>query len=87
MIYTHKDITLDTVSLEVTKGGKFVKLSKMQYFLLEYLLKAGKIRTNEMILNKLNISSIYSLRVIINQLQKKTGKIITNYRGVGYVIK
>ncbi len=51
-VLTCQDLSLDTVSFEVTRGGKPIKLSKKEFALLEYLLRnQGRTVTKEQIIN------------------------------------
>jgi DNA-binding response OmpR family regulator len=51
-ILTYQDISLDTVTYNVTRAGKDIKLSRKEFALLEYFLRnKGKIINKDQIIN------------------------------------
>ena len=91
------DIKMKLDSMEVTKGGKKIELSKTEFELLKLLLEnKGIVLTREKILGKIwgdsyygnpNVLEVY-IRYLRNKLESK-GKdsIIKTVRGVGYSLK
>jgi DNA-binding response OmpR family regulator len=92
------DITLDTITYEVKRAGKPIKLSKTEYALLEYLLKnKGRVLTKDQIMGKVwdfdadilpNTVEVY-IRYLRNKIEKPfRGKkpVIETVRGFGYRI-
>jgi DNA-binding response OmpR family regulator len=92
------DLTLDTITYEVSRAGKPIKLSKTEYALLEYLLKnKGRVLTKDQIMGKVwdydadilpNTVEVY-IRYLRNKIEKPfRGKkpIIETVRGFGYRI-
>jgi DNA-binding response OmpR family regulator len=92
------DLTLDTITYEVNRAGKKIKLSKTEYALLEYLLKnKGRVLTKDQIMGKVwdydadilpNTVEVY-IRYLRNKIEKPfRGKkpIIETVRGFGYRI-
>lgn len=95
-VYTVDDLTLDTSSRTVSRGGKQIILSAKEYDILEYLImNKGKIVSREKIENHVwnfdysggtNIVDVY-----IRYLRKKIddgfeNKIINTVRGMGYIL-
>ena len=93
------DLTLDTISYEVKRAGKDIKLSRTEYALLEYLLKnKGRILTKDQIIGKVwdfdadilpNTVEVY-VRYLRNKIEKPfRGRrpIIETIRGFGYRIR
>ena len=91
------DLTLDTGSREVRRGGKAIELTPKEYAVLEYLMRhQGRVMSRTLITEYAwgyhfdpgtNI-----VDVVINHLRKKIDakhdrKLITTVRGVGYVVK
>jgi len=91
------DLVLDTVSREVTRSGKEIKLTNREYALLEYfLVNAGKILSRTQLSEHVwdytfdtfsNVIDVY-----INYLRNKVDKdfepkLIQTVRGIGYVLK
>jgi len=90
------DLTLDTLSREVTRGGRTVSVTQKEYALLEYLMRhAGHPVTREQIAEHVwktefdpstNIVDVY-----INYLRKKLEgdgpPLVQTVRGTGYVIR
>lgn len=93
-----KDLTLNTLTYEVKRGGKQVRLSKKEFALLEYLLRhKDKILTKEQIINHVwdynadilpNTVEVYIgyLRKKIDRPFKKKKPLIQTVRGFGYKI-
>ena len=95
--FTIADLTLDTVSKTVTRGGENIKLSAKEYEILEYMiLNRGIVLSREKIENHVwnfdysggtNVVDVY-----IRYLRKKIDdehdvKLIHTIRGMGYVLK
>lgn len=96
-VYTLSDLTLDTRSRSVQRGGVDIKLSAKEYALLEYLLRnKGIVLSRENIENNLwNFDyegGTNAVDVYIRYLRKKIDepfeeKLIHTVRGAGYVLK
>ena len=96
-VYTLSDLTLDTRSRLVQRGGVDIKLSAKEYALLEYLLRnKGIVLSRENIENNLwNFDyegGTNAVDVYIRYLRKKIDepfeeKLIHTVRGAGYVLK
>lgn len=90
------DLSLNTQTMEVTRGGKEISLTPQEYKILEYLLmNKGRVLTRNMILSRLwkadadietRVVDVYIgyLRKKIDNRQKK--KLIQSVRGFGYKI-
>lgn len=91
------DLIMDTVTHEVTRAGKEIKLTGKEYALLEYfMMNPGKVLTRTMLSEHVwdytfdtfsNVIDVY-----INYLRNKVDrdfdpKLIHTVRGVGYVMK
>lgn len=91
------DLIMDTVTHEVTRAGKEIKLTGKEYALLEYfMMNPGKVLTRTMLSEHVwdytfdtfsNVIDVY-----INYLRNKVDrdfdpKLINTIRGVGYVMK
>ncbi len=91
------DLVMDTVTHEVTRAGKEIKLTGKEYSLLEYfMMNPGKVLTRTMLSEHVwdytfdtfsNVIDVY-----INYLRNKVDKefkprLINTVRGVGYVMK
>src|SRR5206468_2296790 len=91
------DLTLDTGSREVQRGGKLIELTPKEYAVLEYLMRhQGRVMSRTLITEYAwdyhfdpgtNI-----VDVVITRLRKKIDhgrepKLIHTVRGVGYVVK
>lgn len=95
--YAVSNLTLNTKTMEVTRGNKPINLTAQEFRLLEYLLiNKGKVLSRDMILNRLwRASPDVETRVVdvyIGYLRKKidkgfTDKLIHSVRGFGYVVK
>jgi DNA-binding response OmpR family regulator len=96
-VLTVRDLTLDTGSREVRRGGKPIELTPKEYTVLEYLMRHhGHVMSRTLITEYAwdyhfdpgtNI-----VDVVINRLRKKLDqgrqpKLIHTVRGVGYVVK
>ena len=95
-VLSEGDLTLDTITYQVTRAGKPIKLSKTEYALLEYLLKnKGRVLTKDQIMGKVwdydadilpNTVEVY-IRYLRNKIEKPfRGKkpVIETIRGFGY---
>jgi DNA-binding response OmpR family regulator len=91
------DLTLDTVTREVIRAGKEIRLTNREYALLEYLMvNNGKVLSRTQLSEHVwdytfdtfsNVIDVY-----INYLRNKVDrnfepKLINTVRGVGYVMK
>lgn len=98
IILSIDDLTLDTISYEVSRAGKSIILSKTEYALLEFLLKnKGKVLSKNQIIENVwdydadvlpNTVEVY-IRYLRNKIEKPfRGKkpIIGTIRGFGYRI-
>jgi len=93
-----KDLELNTVSFEVARAGKKIKLSATEFALLEYLMRnPGRILTKDMIISHVwdydadilpNTVEVYIgyLRNKIDKPFKSKPQIIETVRGFGYKI-
>lgn len=91
------DLLLDTRTVQVTRNGKKIILSPLEFKLLQYLMSnTGKVLSREMILNRVwQYSYDVDTRVVdvyIGYLRKKidadySKKLITSVRGFGYLLK
>ncbi len=92
------DLKLDTITYEVSRAGKPIKLSKTEYALLEYLMKnKGRVLTKDQIMGKVwdydaeilpNTVEVY-IRYLRNKIEKPfRGRkpVIETVRGFGYRI-
>ena len=96
-VYSLSDLTLDSRSHAVQRGGNDIKLSAKEFSLLEYLLRnKGRVLSREDIENNLwNFDyegGTNAVDVYIRYLRKKIDepfeeKLIHTIRGVGYVLK
>lgn len=96
-VYTLADLSLDTNTHAVTRGGVNIKLSAKEFALLEYMLRnKGTVLSRDNIENNLwNFDyegGTNAVDVYIRYLRKKidddfTPKLIHTVRGVGYVIR
>lgn len=92
-----QDLTLDAEKVEVTRGGKQIQLTPLEFKLLEYLLSnKGRVLTRDMILARVwSTSPDIETRVVdvyMGYLRKKIDKgfahpILQSVRGFGYMIK
>ena len=91
------DLTLNSKTMEVSRGGKHIQLTPQEFKLLQYLMSnKGRILTREMILSRIWLySSDVETRVVdvyMGYLRKKidqgtTQKLLHSVRGFGYVLK
>ena len=91
------DLTLDSASHAVSRGGKDISLSAKEFALLEYLMRnKGKVLSREMIENNLwnfdYAGGTNAVDVYIRYLRKKIDddfepKLIHTVRGSGYVLR
>jgi DNA-binding response OmpR family regulator len=91
------DLTVDTISREVQRGGKKFELSAREYRLLEYLLRsAGRVCGRMQILEKVwdydfdpgtNLVDVYVRRVRDKIDAGFPTPLLHTVRGVGYVMK
>lgn len=92
------DLSLDTISHEVRRDGKAIRLSRTEYALLEYLLRnKGRVLTKEQIMAKVwnydadilpNTVEVY-IRYLRNKIEKpfrRKKPVIETVRGFGYRI-
>jgi len=91
-LITLGEVSLDTTSQFVSRGGKELELSRKEYMLLKSLMEnAGRIQVRSTLENRLyswgeEISS-NALEVHIHHLRKKLGNdFIKTVRGVGYKV-
>lgn len=91
------DLTLDTASHKVTRGGKEISLTPREYKLLEYLMRnRGIVLSREKIENHIwdfdyeggtNVVDVY-IRYLRKKLDTDQGKkLIHTVRGSGYVLR
>lgn len=97
-VLTVGDLTLDTLTFEVKRADKRIKLSKKEFALLEYLLRhKGNILTKDQIINHVwdyeadilpNTVEVYMgyLRNKIDRPFKNKPPLIQTVRGFGYKI-
>jgi len=95
--YSIADLTLDTATRQVTRGGRSISLSAKEFALLEYMLRnKGVVLSREKIENNLwNFDyegGTNAVDVYIRYLRKKIDeafpqKLIHTVRGVGYVLR
>lgn len=91
------DLTLDTATHAVTRGGREIQLTSKEYALLQYLMyNAGCILTRSQILEHVwsnnygvesNIVDVY-IRYLRNKIDKDAPKkLLHTVRGYGYMLK
>jgi DNA-binding response OmpR family regulator len=90
-ILTVSDLSLNTLSYEVTRAGKPLQLSRKEFALLEYLLRhANTIVTKDQIINNTwdYDSDVLpnTVEVYIGYLRRKIPGLIHTIRGFGYKI-
>jgi DNA-binding response OmpR family regulator len=95
-ILSLNDLSLNSITYEVRRGGKEIKLSKQEFVLLEYLLRhQNKVLTKDQIISNLwdydadvlpNTVEVYIgyLRNKIDKPFPKKPKLIQTLRGFGY---
>ena len=94
---TIADLTVDTVSHAVTRGGKEIRLSAKEYAILEYLLRnkgtvISRTRLEDHIWNYDYAGGSNVVDVYITYLRKKIDsgfdkKLIHTIRGAGWIMK
>ena len=92
------DLTLDTVSFEVTRAGQPIKLSRKEFALLEYLMRnAGRLVSKENIIEHVwnfdadilpNTVEVY-VGYLRNKIDKpfKSSQLLQTVRGFGYKLE
>jgi two-component system, OmpR family, response regulator len=96
-ILTIKDLTLDTATHEVRRGGKIISLSAKEYGLLEYMAVNRNTVLSRTVLTEHLYNQDFDLDsnvidVFINRLRNKIDrrsdeKIILTIRGAGYMLR
>lgn len=96
-VLTLHDLTLDTLSRRVTRGGRAIELQPREFALLEYLVRnAGRVVTKTMILERVwGYSFLPETNVIESRMSRLRAKVdagfrdplIHTIRGVGYVLR
>ena len=96
-VRTRADLTMDTVSHTVTRGGKEIHLSAKEYAILQYLMQhqgtvISRTRLEDHIWNYDYEGGSNVVDVYIRYLRKKLDdgfepKLIHTVRGVGYVLR
>jgi DNA-binding response OmpR family regulator len=99
-VINYKDLTVNTASHEVKRGGKIVELTAREYNILEYMLhNIGRAVTRDNLSSHVwnydydggsNVIDVY-----VHRLRKKleaagngnSEKIVETIKGVGYIIK
>ncbi len=91
------DLTVDTEKVEVTRGTRTIRLTPLEFKLLEYLVaNKGRVLTRDMILSRVWSSSpdieTRVVDVYMGYLRKKIDKgfkepILHSIRGFGYMVK
>jgi DNA-binding response OmpR family regulator len=95
IIFSCKDLTLDTAKLKVLKAGVLIQLNAKEYGILEYLMRnKGKVVSQEELMEHVWNEEIDSfsqtVRTNIKTLRKKVDSdksIIKTFKGKGYVIE
>ena len=93
----YADLTLDTATRKVTRGGEVIVLTKIEFDLLQLLLRnAEQVLSYELILDRVwgygEAPASNALQVFVAFLRRKleTGgrqRLVHNVRGVGYVLR
>lgn len=91
------DLTLDTVTRHVERGGKTIELAPREYLLLEFLMRSpGRIRGRMAIVEQVwdydfdpgtNLVDVYVMRLREKIDADFEPKLLHTVRGVGYVLK
>jgi DNA-binding response OmpR family regulator len=91
------ELTLDTVTRQVRRGGKLLDLAPKEYLLLEYLMQsAGRICGRMSIVEKVwdydfdpgtNLVDVYIMRLREKIDADYEQKLLHTVRGIGYVLK
>ncbi len=90
---THRDIELDTAARTVSKAGQRIKLTGREYQILVMLMeRIGRIFSRSEIETRIynwdGDAESNTIEAAIYTLRKKLGRdLVTNIRGVGYVIE
>ncbi len=95
-VFTYGGLSVDMARMQAVKNGEAIKLSAMEYKLLELLIRnKGQVLTRELILERLwdcngNYVDENTLRVLIRRLRQKIEndpkdpKLIVTVFGIGY---
>lgn len=96
-IFTLADLTVDTSSHTVTRGGQIIRLSAKEYAILEYLIRhqgtvISRSRLEDHIWNYDYVGGSNVVDVYMTYLRKKidsnfTPKLIHTVRGAGWILK
>lgn len=96
-IFTLADLTVDTSSHTVTRGGQIIRLSTKEYAILEYLIRhkgtvISRARLEDHIWNYDYVGGSNVVDVYMTYLRKKidsqfTPKLIHTVRGAGWILK
>ena len=91
------DLTLNTMTREVQRGGQSIDLAQREYLLLEFLMRsAGRICGRMLIVEKVwdydfdpgsNLVDVYIMRLREKVDSGFAIKLLHTVRGVGYVLK
>ena len=94
---TYADLTMDTGTREVRRGGRMVELTRMEFALLEVLLSHPRqVLTREQLTERVwgydNATASNSLEVFVGYLRRKTEaegepRLVQTVRGVGYALR
>ena len=93
----YADLTLDAATRRVTRGGAVIELTKIEFALLELLLRnAEQVLSYEMILDRVwgygEAPASNALQVFVAFLRRKLEhggrqRLVHNIRGIGYVLR
>jgi DNA-binding response OmpR family regulator len=91
------NLTLDTVTRQVRRGGTLIDLAPREYRLLEFLMRApGRVRGRMAIIESVwdydfdpgtNLVDVYMMRLREKIDAGQERKLLQTVRGVGYVLK
>ncbi len=94
---TYADLTMDTGTREVHRGGRLVELTRMEFALLEVLLSHPRqVLTREQLTERVwgydHATTSNSLEVFVGYLRRKTEaegepRLVQTVRGVGYALR
>ena len=94
---SYGDLTMDTGTREVRRGGRMVELTRMEFALLEVLLSHPRqVLTREQLTERVwgydNATVSNSLEVFVGYLRRKTEaegepRLVQTVRGVGYALR
>jgi two-component system response regulator MprA len=97
VVLGYADLVLDTATRRVTRGGAVITLTKMEFSLLELLLRnAEQVLSYELILDRVwgygEAPASNALQVFVAFLRRKLEhggrqRLLHNVRGVGYVMR